>query len=43
MNREACLWGSRIDTDENGLIAVPEGPGLGYEPDRDVIQRYRVG
>ena len=42
MKRAACLWGGRIDTDANGTIAVPEGPGLGYEPDREIIERYRV-
>jgi L-alanine-DL-glutamate epimerase-like enolase superfamily enzyme len=42
MNRAACLWGGRIDADASGTIAVPEGPGLGYEPDRDVMERYRV-
>ena len=42
MNREACLWAGRIDTDSNGHIAVPSGPGIGYEPDRDVLERYRV-
>jgi L-alanine-DL-glutamate epimerase-like enolase superfamily enzyme len=42
MNRAACLWGRRIGTDANGTIAVPEGPGLGYEPDKEVMERYRV-
>ena len=42
MKREACLWGGRIDADAGGNIAVPEGPGLGYEPDREVMERYRV-
>jgi L-alanine-DL-glutamate epimerase-like enolase superfamily enzyme len=42
MKREACLWAGRIDVDKNGQIAVPEGPGLGYEPDKDVLERYRV-
>ncbi len=42
MNRAACLWGGRIDVDAKGTIAVPDGPGLGYEPDRDVMARYRV-
>ncbi|AEI77397.1 mandelate racemase or muconate lactonizing enzyme [Cupriavidus necator N-1] len=26
----------------NGMIAVPTGPGLGIDPDPEVIQRYRV-
>jgi L-alanine-DL-glutamate epimerase-like enolase superfamily enzyme len=42
MKRAACLWGGRIDVDANGTIAVPQGPGLGYEPDRGIIERYRV-
>lgn len=33
MNRAACLWGDRIDVDASGTITVPQGPGLGYEPD----------
>jgi L-alanine-DL-glutamate epimerase-like enolase superfamily enzyme len=42
MKREACLWRGRIDIDAKGSIAVPDGPGLGYEPDREVMERYRV-
>jgi L-alanine-DL-glutamate epimerase-like enolase superfamily enzyme len=42
MNRAACLWRDRIAIDADGTIAVPEGPGLGYEPDRDVMERYRI-
>ena len=42
MKREACLWRGRIDPDAGGTIAVPDGPGLGYEPDKDVMNRYRV-
>jgi L-alanine-DL-glutamate epimerase-like enolase superfamily enzyme len=42
MKRAACLWRGRIDTDANGSIAVPQGPGLGYEPDMDVMKRYSV-
>jgi L-alanine-DL-glutamate epimerase-like enolase superfamily enzyme len=41
-NRAACLWRGRIDVDANGTIGVPEGPGLGYEPDTDIMERYRV-
>ena len=26
----------------NGRIAVPQGPGLGRDPDMDVVERYRV-
>ena len=42
MKRAACLWGDRIDVDANGTITVPQGPGLGYEPDKRIIERYRV-
>lgn len=28
---------------EDGGIAIPEGPGLGLEPDPDVLSRYRRG
>ena len=42
MKRAASLWGGRIDADANGDIAVPEGPGLGYEPDLKVMEQYRV-
>ncbi|MBR0752226.1 mandelate racemase/muconate lactonizing enzyme family protein [Bradyrhizobium jicamae] len=42
MKRPACLWAGRADADANGDIAVPQGPGLGYEPDREVMERYRV-
>ena len=42
MQREACLWRGRIDVDALGTIAVPDGPGLGYEPDGAVMERYRV-
>lgn len=42
MNRAACLWRGRIDVDASGTIAVPEGPGLGYEPDKEIMERYRV-
>jgi len=42
MNRAACLWGGRIHVDASGTITVPQGPGLGYEPDKGIIERYRV-
>jgi L-alanine-DL-glutamate epimerase-like enolase superfamily enzyme len=42
MKREACLWRGRVDVDANGNVAVPDGPGLGYEPDRDVMERYKA-
>jgi L-alanine-DL-glutamate epimerase-like enolase superfamily enzyme len=42
MNRAGCLWGGRVDIGSDGTIVVPDGQGLGYEPDRDVMQRFRV-
>jgi L-alanine-DL-glutamate epimerase-like enolase superfamily enzyme len=42
MKRAACLWRGRVDPDANGRVEVPQGPGLGYEPDTDVMERYRV-
>jgi L-alanine-DL-glutamate epimerase-like enolase superfamily enzyme len=42
MNRAACVWHGQIDADANGSIEVPEGPGLGYEPDKEIMERYRV-
>jgi L-alanine-DL-glutamate epimerase-like enolase superfamily enzyme len=38
---EAQLYGDAI-IPKNGAIAVPQGPGLGLEPDADVIREYRV-
>ncbi len=32
-----------IDPDRNGCIAVPQGPGLGIDPDLAVIKKLRVG
>jgi L-alanine-DL-glutamate epimerase-like enolase superfamily enzyme len=42
MQRAACLWGEALALDSSGAIRVPAGPGLGLEPDRGVIERYRV-
>jgi L-alanine-DL-glutamate epimerase-like enolase superfamily enzyme len=28
---------------KNGRVAVPDGPGLGRDPDLDVLKRYQVG
>lgn len=41
LNREACLYGDPIKP-VNGLYRVPDGPGLGLDPDPDVIKDYRV-
>jgi L-alanine-DL-glutamate epimerase-like enolase superfamily enzyme len=42
MKRAACLWRGCIDTEADGRVEVPQGPGLGFEPDVDVMERYRV-
>ena len=42
MKRAACLWRGRVDVDANGNVGVPQGPGLGYEPDKAVMEQYRV-
>jgi D-galactarolactone cycloisomerase len=41
LEREACLYGQTI-APTRGLFRVPEGPGLGAEPDPQVIAAYRV-
>lgn len=41
LNREACLYGDAIKP-KNGLYKVPDGPGLGLDPNPDVIKDYRV-
>jgi L-alanine-DL-glutamate epimerase-like enolase superfamily enzyme len=38
---EARLYGDAL-VPSSGVLAVPDGPGLGLEPDADVIARYRV-
>ena len=42
MKRAACLWGGRIDVDANGDVEVPQGPGIGYEPNQAVMEQFRV-
>ena len=42
MKHAASLWRGRVDVDASGHIAVPDGPGLGYAPDTEVMERYRV-
>lgn len=37
---EASLFGDLITPDANGLYRVPDGPGLGADPDPDVIRDY---
>lgn len=40
-DQEAQLYGDAA-IPKNGAIAVPQGPGLGLEPDADVIRKYRI-
>jgi L-alanine-DL-glutamate epimerase-like enolase superfamily enzyme len=42
MRRAACLWRELIAVGADGAIAVPDGAGLGAEPDRAVMARYKV-
>jgi D-galactarolactone cycloisomerase len=39
MNLEASPYGDVIDA-QDGVFHLPEGPGLGREPDLDVIKAY---
>ena len=41
VNLEASLYGDLVVGDE-GHFRVPDGPGLGIEPDPDVIAEYRL-
>ena len=38
---EASLYGDLIDA-VDGNFRVPDGTGLGVEPDADVIESYRI-
>jgi L-alanine-DL-glutamate epimerase-like enolase superfamily enzyme len=38
---EARLYGDAV-VPKDGSLVVPQGPGLGFDPDPDVIRRYRV-
>jgi len=38
---EAMLYGDALSP-RHGALAVPQGPGLGVDPDPDVLRRYRV-
>lgn len=41
LNAEAALFGEALKA-VNGVMAIPQGPGLGCDPDPDVIARYRT-
>ena len=38
---EAQLYGDAM-LPKNGMITVPQGPGLGYDPDADVVRNFEV-
>ena len=38
---EATIYGDALSV-KGGRISVPKGPGLGFDPDPDVIRLYRV-
>jgi len=38
---EAQLYGDAIRP-KNGTITVPQGPGLGFDPDTDVVRTFQV-
>ena len=42
MKRAACLWRGRADADASGSIEVPQGVGLGFEPDPALMEQYRI-
>lgn len=39
---EAPVLGDAV-VPRDGMIRVPDGPGLGIDPDPEVIRRYQVG
>jgi L-alanine-DL-glutamate epimerase-like enolase superfamily enzyme len=38
---EAQLYGDAV-LPKNGMITVPQGPGLGFDPDADVIRSFQA-
>jgi len=38
---EGSLYGSHINA-QDGWFAIPDGPGLGADPDPDVIREYAL-
>ncbi len=39
--RQALIYGA-IDLAENGTVKIPQGPGLGIEVDRSVLEHFRI-
>ena len=42
VNLEADLFGGLTVPDGNGRLKLPQGPGLGCDPDPELVARYRV-
>ena len=42
LDLEARLYGEAVMPPKDGSIAVPQGLGLGVDPDPEIIERYRV-
>jgi L-alanine-DL-glutamate epimerase-like enolase superfamily enzyme len=42
VDRDASLFGDLVEAPD-GMMRVPEGPGLGCDPDAAVIARCRAG
>jgi L-alanine-DL-glutamate epimerase-like enolase superfamily enzyme len=42
MQLDACIFGHAVDP-VDARVKVPETPGLGLDPDQDVIMRFRLG
>ena len=41
VDMEASMWGDAVDP-LNGKVKVPDGPGIGLEPDPDFLRDYRL-
>ncbi len=41
VDMEASMWGDAVDP-VNGMVKVPDGPGIGLEPDADFLREYRL-
>ncbi len=41
VDMEASMWGDAVDPVE-GKVKLPDGPGIGLEPDPDFLRDYRL-
>ncbi|MGI9481655.1 MAG: mandelate racemase/muconate lactonizing enzyme family protein [Hyphomicrobiales bacterium] len=41
IDRQACVYGG-LPAPIDGKVAIPNGPGLGLEPDLEVLERYKI-